>query len=351
MDVATKQMKWKQFKASDMGEESYASMVFFASNILYMDRLLILEGLFLENLEKGELESQIPPDQRLKIVQAGQMDALSKIMMMMESMFVTIGAFQDDKKKLASKLQEYGPQDVWEVVNGILNDKFSIADYWKIMGFPDTKKLGLTPLGTRLIEKMLSAVLEEFAKTLRWLATFYEQHSRLSDKFKHGLAVRFGYKKQIAEIEGPQELLMAFDDKPLRKRKTVNPIRRSATVSLPRIIVSKSDSSAWEKYSKAMSYTRKVVLFIVKNNMVRLQNCNADFIPYDFDTEGNKESMHFPATLTENDVRHLKRILLKLEKATYYKEDKVLDYGLLNKTILGEVLQRLGSEEDVVEVE
>lgn len=351
MNIATKRMKWRQFKATDMGEESYASMVFFASNILYMDRLLILEGVFLENFEKGELEPQIPPDQRLKIVQAGQMDALSKIMMMMESMFVTIGAFRDDEKKLFLKLQEYGPQDVWKVVNGILNGKFSIADYWKIMSFPDIKKLGLTLLGTRLIEKMLNAILEEFAKTLKWLATFYEQHSRLSDKFKHGLAVRFGYEKQIAEIKGPQELLMAFDYKPLRRRKTVNPIRRSATISQPRIIVSKSDDSVWEKYSKAMSYTRKVVLFLVKNNMVRLQNCNEDFIPYDFDTEGNKESLHFPATLTDNDIRNLKPILLKLEKATYYKEDKVPDYGLLNKTILSKVLQRLDNEEDVVEVE
>jgi len=350
MDIATKKRKWEHFKASHMGEESYASMVFFASNILYIDRLLILEGLFLENFQKGELEPQIPPDQRLKIVQAGQMDALSKIMMMMESMFITIGAFQDDKKKLALKLQEYGPQDVWKVVNGILNGKFSIADYWKIMGFPDIKKLGLTPPGTRLIEKMLNDILEEFATTLRWLATFYEQHSRLSDKFKHGLAVRFGYKKRIAEIKGPQELLMAFNNKPLRKRKTVNPIRRSDTISLPRIIVSKSDNSVWEKYSKAMSYTRKVVLFIVKNNMVKLQNCNEDFIPYDFDTEGNRESLHFSATLTENDIRNLKRILLKLEKATYYKEDKVLDYGFLNKITLGKVLQRL-DEEDVVEVE
>jgi len=353
MDMATKQMKWKQFKVTDLGEESYVSMVFFASNILYIDRLLILEGVFLDDFEKGKLEPQIPPDQRLKIVQAGQMDALSKIMIMMESMFVTIGTFKNDKKKLSLKLQEYRPQYVWKVVNDILDEKFSIADYWKIMGFPDTKKLGLIPLKASLVEKMLNEIVKEYVEMIRWLATFYEQHSRLYTKFKHGLSIRFGYKKQIPEIGGPKELLMAFDSRHLNRtnRRTIIPIRTSATGSKPSIIVSKTDDSVWEKYSKAMSYTRKAILFIVKNNMVRLQNCNEKFIPYDFDTEGKKESLHFPATLNDDEVRDLKPILLKLEKVTYYKEDKLPDYGIHNNVILSDVLQRLENEEDVVEVE
>lgn len=353
MNIVTKQMKWEQFKATDMGRESYASMVFFASNILYIDRLLILEGVFLEDFEKGKIEPQIPPNQRLKIVQAGQMDALSKIMMMMESMFITIGAFKDDKKELYMKLQEYRPQDVWKVVHDILNGKFKIADYWKITGFPDTNKLGLVSMETSLVEKMLNEILREFIKKIRWLAMFYEKHSRLYNKFKHGLSVRFGYRKQVPGIEGPQELLMAFDHKPLKSvnRKTVIPIRTSAIISHPRIIVSKSDNSVWKQYSKAMNYTRKAVLFIVKNNMVRLQNCNENFIPYDFNIEGKKESLDFPPTLTKDEVRDLKPILSKLEKITYYEEDRVPDYGIPNKTVLGKVLQRLKNGEDVVEVE
>jgi len=351
MDLVSKQTKWKQFKVNDMGEESYAAMVFFASNILYIKSLLILEGAFLEDFEKGKLEPQIPSDQRLKIVQTGQMDALSKIMMMIESMFVTIGTFKDDKRKFSQQLSEYSTKDVWKVVNDILNGRFSITDLWRIMGFPDTTNLGLSSVEISLVEKMLNGILNEYAETITWLATFYEQHSRLFDKFKHGLVIRFGYEKQIAEIEGPNELLMAFDQKPLGNRRTVIPIRRLTKTSQPRIIVSTSDTSVWEKYSKAMSYTRRIVLFIIKNNMVRLQNCNDIFIPFDFDIEGNKESLHFPATMAENDIKKLKPIISKLEKVTYYKEDKVRDYGLLNKIILSQVLQRLNTGEDVVEVE
>ena len=352
MDIATKQSKWEQFKAADIGEESYASMVFFGSNILYIDRLLVLEGKFLEDFEKGKLEPQIPPDQRLKIVQVGQMDALSKIMIMIESMFVTIGAFCNDKKKLSTKLQEYTTSDVWNVVNDILSRRFSIVDYWKIMGFPKLQKLGLKPQELSLLKKMLNEVLKEFAEKIKWLAKFYERHSRLYNKFKHALSVRFGYEKRIPQIQGPQHLLIAFDfksPKPTR-RKTVIPVNRTSSVSQPRVIVSKSDDSVWYEYSKAMSYTREVVLFMIKNNLVRLQNCNETFIPYNFDMEGRKKLLQFPNTLTDDEIKDLKPILLNLEKETLYREVKVPDYGTLNEATLIKVLQRL-TNEDVVEVE
>lgn len=214
MDIATKQSMWEQFKAADIGEESYASMVFLGSNIFYVDRLLILEGKFLEDFEKAKLEPQFPPDQRLKIVQVGQMDALSKIMVMIESMFVTIGVFWNDKKKLSTKLQEYTTSDIWNVVDNILNGRFSIVDYWRIMGFPKLQKSGLKPQELGLLKKMLNEVLREFAEKIKWLAKFYERHSRLYNKFKHGLSVRFGYEKRIPQIQGPLYLLIAFDFTP-----------------------------------------------------------------------------------------------------------------------------------------
>ena len=353
MDIAAKQSNWEKFKEADIGEESYASTVFFGSNILYIDRLLILEGWFLEEFEKGKLEPQVPSDQRLKIFQVGQMDSLSKIMIMIESMFVTIGVFKNDKKRLSAKLQEYTPSDVWNVVKDILDGRFSIDDYWKVMGFPELQKLGLNPQETSFLKKMFNEVLKEFAEKIKWLATFYERHSRLYNKFKHGLSIRFGYEKHLSKIQGPEHLLIAFDFKPPRKarRKTIVPVRRISSVSQPKVIVSKSDDSVWEEYSKAMSYTRQVVLFMIKNNLVRLQNCNEKFTPYDFNTEGKREQLHFPDTLTDDEVKGLKPILQNFKRETLYREVKVPDYGTLDEEFtLIEVMQRL-TNEDIVEVE
>lgn len=348
MKIATKEGMWEQFKVDEMGEESYSSMIFFGHNIFFMDRLLILEGVFLDELERGIREPQVRPDERLKIVQVGQMDALSKIMIMMESMFITIGVFKEDKRELASKLREYEGSDVWNVVNDILDGRFSIADYWKIMGFPKLSKLGLTPQESTLVEKMLNGVLEEYSETIMWLATFYEQHHRLYNKFKHGLSVKFGYRS--LNIGGPRYSLMAFDKLRIGRRRTVIPVHRATSLSLPSVIVSKSDDSVWHKYSKAMSYTRRVVVFLAKNNMVRLQNCNEDFIPYDYDTEGNRELLHFPKTLTDDEIKGLEPILSKLEIETFYHEDKVPDYGTLDDLTGMKVARRL-TNEDVVEIE
>lgn len=349
MNTETKQRKWKQFKSGDMGDESYASMIFFGNNILFMDRLLLLEGAFLAELERGMRGPEIPPHQRLKIVQVGQMDALSKIMIMMESMFVTIDVFRDDKKKLAKKLREYKQNVVWKVVNEILDGQFSTTDYWKIMGFPEPQKLGLAAQELALIKKMLDGVLEEFAETIVWLATFYEQHSRLYNNFKHGLSIRFGYRRSVGETGAPRSLIIAFDKPSQGKKRTIIPVHRPMPIPQP-IIVSKSDNSVWDRYSKAMSYTRRVVLFLAKNNMVRLQNCGENFIPYDYDVEGIREYLHFPKTLTDDEIKRLEPILLELEKQTLFLEDKVLDYGTLDGITSMNVARRL-TNEDVVRVE
>ncbi len=89
---------------------------------------------------------------------------------------------------------------------------------------------------------------------------------------------------------------------------------------------------------------------MAKNNMVRLQNCNENFVPYDFNTEGEKELLHFPNTLTDQEIRYLEPIVQKLDKETLYIEDKVPDYGTLDSVTITEVIHRLVSE-DVVEVE
>jgi len=48
--------------------------------------------------------------------------------------------------------------------------------------------------------------------------------------------------------------------------------------------------------------------------------------------------------------RLLKPVMLKLDKETFYEEDRVPDYGILDDTIIKEVIRRLVSE-DVIEVE
>jgi hypothetical protein len=132
MNIKTKKTNYPAFIKAQLGEDSYKALVFFGENILFMDRLLILKGVVLDEFEKKLRKPQVPENQRQKIGQIGQLDTLASIMMMVEGLFVLIHSFRTDPKDVYKNLQKYSKNEYWPEINGLINHTITPSDFWKV---------------------------------------------------------------------------------------------------------------------------------------------------------------------------------------------------------------------------
>ena len=304
-----------------------------------MIRLIELEGIMLKKIDKGEIKHDMPEDYLLKVKQFILLDALAKIMMLIEgTMILCFGLSSCKKTKISRLMSRYQTKHLEKFIKRLENGQ---VDIWKLLALPSLEKLqkncGLTDEEREKIRELFNESCNAVKKTLSALIKFYEKNKIVYWKFKHGLSIITGFKLIPKKNNGLPPLLWAID----RLSRKPSFVCLEVTNLLPlqllwfnTISILFYSEKTFQHYSSILSDLRMLVKYIVNNQILWAINCGEDYFPMEKQLNG----VWAPTIYVTSDIlKKCELVIPKITKNTYVV-DSLLDFRF---TLKGKALEKV----------
>lgn len=234
-----------------------------------------------EKIERGEFQTGLTEDFLSETKQFLYMDALAKIMMLIEGLLALSDAISDPAKgypKIAETMASYR-----DSANLAFIGKFRAQqiDLQRLAGLPDLNKLSMTQSEKDIIMKAFEETEMVFERLLNVVITFYECNSIPYNKFKHGLSLIPGMKLKNPQQQITASLLTALDRRSRAPSCTTIETRESLVP--PQVgwfnILCFVPSPQIEIYESIITPLRSVISYITGNHLFYAVNCGEDYFP------------------------------------------------------------------------
>lgn len=348
MKLEEKEKRALDFVSEELTWADYASIQLFLFNVNTMISLIELEGVMLKKVETGEIKHNMSEEYLLRVKHFILLDALAKIMMLIEGVLVLCAGLSECKarrRRISFLMARYKPKQINEFIESFKNNSI---DLWKLASLPSLEKLqencGLTAEEKENIRELFDNSCNAVRNALNALIDFYEKNKVLYWKFKHGLSIIAGFKLVSQPINNLSSISWAIDRVP---RKPSSAYFEATNLLPPELlwfntisILSYSEKT-FKHYSSILSDLRSLVRYIVNNRILWTINCGEDYFPMEKQPTGLWVPTVYTTPNGSNLWKKCESIIPKITSNTYVI-DSLLNFTLnLEGKALENVVNRL----------
>jgi hypothetical protein len=292
MKLKEKKKRALKFMSEKLTWADYVSIQLFSFNEKTIISLIELEGVVLKKIEKDEIKHNMPDDYLLRVKHFILLDALAKIMMLIEGVLVLCAGLsecKERKRRISLLMARYETKQINEFIERFKNNSVNL---WKLASLPSLEKLqencGLTAEERENIRKLLDNSCNAVKNTLKALIDFYEKNKILYWKFKHGLSIIAGFKLVSQPINDLSSISWAIDRLP----KKPSSVCVETTLLQPELIwfntisILPYSEKTFKHYSSILSDLRNLVRYVVNNRILWAINCGEDYFPMEKQPNG-----------------------------------------------------------------
>lgn len=304
---------------------------------------------FIGNLiEKIDDENMFPTSlsnmELIEIKQHLTIEVISKIIVIIEGLFVLSHSLSIDYKTTTNNMINYSNKLIWEIIGNIKEGKYN---YEKIFALPTIEDLPITKdEKTDLMKiyqnscKGLQEIFEEFVK-------FYEKFNIIYNKNKHGFTLVPGGFVKDSEIKFENSSLSAFDHK--NKEEHMPPKSESVTVQ-------KDSDITWFNVESRINFNKKtfeeigtminqleiICSTVVDSHLNLANNCGQNYLPV-HENEPGKYTISF---LTKNPWNENEIKLLEILNSKILKDMTVnpIEYNMKRNYTKKELVDKINSD-------
>ncbi len=278
-----KLVKRREFIASDsFTEATSTSLLLLNENIQAMIRVIELEGILIRELQDGIWAEKyhMTERHRWETSHLAYVDAMSKLMMCIESLFIVMYSVRHQYRRLPTYLTRYAMSQVDVTLNLLSREREVKAALWRILGLPNPKHLGLGRADRKVVWQVLSLSVNAAFTALQKIKDFYVDHLVTYGKFKHGLSMLLG---QASDGQSPiDSLIHAFDrteDRPGGFVMEMGNRFEEGFEWFNTLQLVPYNKAAFEVMSRVMYDVRELVFVITNNHLTWAENCGLDYLP------------------------------------------------------------------------
>jgi hypothetical protein len=191
-EIDLKKAKANAFVASDaFGLATWNSLFLVRRSTHTMVNAIKAESDVVRHFELVVGQVDMPQDalEREELRNLLQLDVISKLMMLIETIYALSDALSANKYDVPKKLTYYGPRIVSRVQEMLKASNQRNAILSKILALPSPAELTSVHGEVAALTKLSDATCQTFAERLTAWAVFYDNHSIIYNKLKHGLSL------------------------------------------------------------------------------------------------------------------------------------------------------------------
>lgn len=277
MNKNQKKRSYLSYIKKNYSEIGLTYLEIFKNNFFLFLKKIELDGVIISKLNKNEIKHNFDQDFELAVKHITMIDALSKVMMLIESFFIFNLYFKKNIKSLPKKMCEYRPNDVYHFIENIESSKFTWKDIWEIFAYPKINNLSLNKSEKKLVNYVLKKSSEHIFACYKEIINFYKNHIIIYNKFKHGLSFIAGLKQNTMDTS----VYLALDRK--EKRNKIKGINKCTNIFIHDFYNTFSiinyNNKSFKNISNKISELQNLVENLVENHFIRAFNCGYDYIP------------------------------------------------------------------------
>lgn len=320
MDPQEKRLRNRQFIASsNFTEATFTLLALFNRNVQNLLNTITLEGVLLDRIEKGEIDTGLPEDVLLETRHFIMLDGLAKIMMLIEGFFALSEAILNPNKgykHVPKSMAYYRTRDINNFIKRFQDGDVSV---WKLMGFPEISKLELNHDDAEFIERLFNDSCSLLAKTIKDLIDFYKCNRTAYNKLKHGLSILAGMKIKGPEgVEFPQNAVYALDrwvnrEPPCLCHKSKESFMPKGLEWYDTMTIIPFWRDTFRKHSGIMTDLRLIIEHLTSNHLHWASNCGEDYFPLKKKSDGKYTPIiYLPYKLEGPDKERFEHVVKKI---------------------------------------
>ena len=320
MNIQEKMEKSRQFIASpDFTVATHTVLSLFNRNAQNLLHAVILEGVLLDKIEKGEIDTGLSPDILAETKSFVLLDGLAKIMMLIEGFFALCGTLSEPAKGHKSLPKTMAYYDMREVNDFTKRFKEQKIDIWRLFRFPEISELLVDPEEAVFIERLFEDSCIALATNVAKLIEFYECNRIPYYKLKHGLSIIAGMR--VTDPKGgnsPLLLTWALDrwenkDPPCLCHKAKDSLMPEDLKWFDTISIIPYGPQTFKKHSEIMFLLRTMIEHLTFNHLDWASNCGKDYFPMKWTSETQCHPLiYLPRKLEGADQRLYDQVVLKI---------------------------------------
>jgi hypothetical protein len=300
-------------------EPAFTELLLFARNSNALINVIRLELILHEKIERGEFPTGLPDEFLSETKQFLYVDALAKIMMLIEGLLALADAISDPAKgylKIADAMASYRDSSILAF---IARFRAKQVDLQRLAGLPEVNKLLITASERDAIGQAFKETEKVFAQFLNVVINFYECNSIPYNKFKHGLSLIPGMKLKNPEQQTVASVLTVLD-------KRTKPPSCVAIETKERLVPAELGwfnimcfvpSPQIATYESIITPLLAVIPYMTNNHLFFAVNCGEDYFPGELsDGKFKPRLLLSPDSLylQEDSDRRLAPVILKIIK-------------------------------------
>jgi len=310
MDPQEKRLRNRRFIASsNFTEATFTLLALFNRNAQNLLNTIVLEGVLLDRIEKGEIEHGLPDDVLLETKHFIMIDCLAKIMMLIEGFFALCEAISNPNKgyrSIPKSMAYYKASDIDSFIERFKREEVSV---WELVRFPEISKLNLNHEEANFLKRLFTDSCALLSKTITDLIDFYECNRIAYNKLKHGLSMLAGMKMMSPKgIEFPSTVIYALDR--WRNRKPRCLCHKSGESLMPSglewydtITLIPYWQHTFRKHSSIMTDLRLLIEYLTTNHLHWASNCGEDYFPLKRKAKGQFTPMIYLSYKLEGSMK------------------------------------------------
>lgn len=334
MNVEEKKARKFEFIRKRFTESAFTELALFDRNAQSLVNVVRLEMMVHDKLERKEIETGLSDELLLEVKQFLYIDALAKIMMLIEGLLAMSDAISDPGKgyaKISEAMISYRDPSILKFISRF---RAKQVDLWKLAGLPALEKLPITAQEAADLKVAFQESVTIFEEFLTIVVNFYECNMIPYNKFKHGLSLIAGM-----QLKDPQQRTVAHVLTALERTRKGRVPSCTCYQTTERLVppdigwfntLCFVPSPQREKYESIINSLLSAISFIAGNHILYALNCGEDYFPLKMGPDGTpvpflllpKNSLF----LAEYGKKQIEPIIKKVVANTNYSQKTTINF-------------------------
>lgn len=285
--------------SEDFGIDTLSTLFIFRQNAIDMLNTIGFMGDFIQKMDDKEIfPSSLGESQIIHIKQHLTLDVISKLLMIIEGLFVLTHSLNDGYSYVSKNMLNYPPPSPWDVIKNIKSNSYS---WMSILSLLTPEKFDLSSEEKSDLQTVYDHTINVVKSSFLKLISFYEQFNIVYNKSKHGLSLEpGGFMAGEVNRDLFHSSLSALD------HRTENKMPPNYQIAK----ITESSDKTWFNVESRINFNPKLFTeigntvndleilcnYIVDNHLTHANNCGENYLPI-LKNKDNQFSVNFITTL------------------------------------------------------
>jgi len=174
-------------KSEKFGLDTLSTLFIFRQNSIDTLNTIGFMGDFIQKMDDRKIfPSNLSESQIIHIKQHLTLDVISKLLVIMEGLFVLMHSLDEGYSQVSKNMLNYPPPSIWTIIKNIKSDSYS----WEsVLSFLPSEKFDLSLQEIADLQGMYDHSINVVKNFMLKIVSFYEQFNIVYNKSKHWLSL------------------------------------------------------------------------------------------------------------------------------------------------------------------